>query len=77
MSVTVIAPVTCEIREKNVFSLANSNSPTCTYSATAQASVEYQTLSGCPNTTAIPLENDGGTGTACGHWDDECFGKKM
>lgn len=26
---------------------------------------------------AIPLENDGGSGTACGHWDETCFGAEL
>lgn len=55
--------------------LANSDSPTCTYASDTQATAQYQTLSGC--TTAIPLENDGGSGTACGHWDEECFGAEL
>lgn len=47
------------------------SSPTCSYSSSSQATKEYQTLSGC--TTAVPIENDGGSGTACGHWDETCF----
>ena len=55
--------------------LANSNSVPCRYSANTKASAEYQALSGC--TTAIPIENDGGRGTACGHWDETCFGSEL
>jgi hypothetical protein len=43
----------------------------CTYKADTAASKEYQTLSDC--TTAIPLEREGGAGTACGHWDEDCL----
>ena len=28
-------------------------------------------MSGC--TTAPPVEDEGGEGTACGHWDEQCF----
>jgi hypothetical protein len=43
----------------------------CSYNDGTAASTEYQALSGC--TTAIPVERDGGAGTACGHWDEVCY----
>jgi len=33
--------------------------------------LEYQKLSGCK--TPVPVEYDGGDGTACGHWDEDCL----
>jgi Leishmanolysin len=42
----------------------------CTYQG-FQANHEYQILSGC--NTSVPLENDGGPGTACTHWEIDCF----
>ena len=38
----------------------------------AAANREYQQLSGC--STSIPIETDGSPGTACGHFDEACFG---
>jgi hypothetical protein len=43
----------------------------CTYRVDTAASAEYQALSGC--TTAIPLETEGDTGTACAHWSETCL----
>lgn len=43
----------------------------CSYNLDTAASAEFQALTGC--TTAVPLENDGGDGTACGHWEEDCF----
>jgi hypothetical protein len=54
-----------------MFGLAGDKADGCPYSANSAATVEYQTLSGC--TTSIPIETDGGSGTACSHWDEECF----
>jgi len=45
--------------------------PPCQYLEFSSASREYQSLSGCSD--AIPLEQDGGVGTSCGHWDEDCF----
>ena len=36
----------------------------------ANAGAEWQKL--CPN-GRIPIETDGGAGTAGGHWDEECL----
>jgi hypothetical protein len=35
-----------------------------------KANSEYQQISGCP---AAPTENNGGAGTACSHWDNDCM----
>lgn len=55
--------------EINGFS--NSAQPPCSYNADSKAQEEWQALSGC--TTSIPLEQGGGAGTQCSHWDDRCF----
>jgi hypothetical protein len=34
------------------------------------ANAEYSAISGC---SVVPTELDGGRGTACGHWDEECL----
>jgi len=52
-------------------SLADSDAAPCNYTLQSRASGEYQALSGC--TTAIPLEQTGGAGTACGHWAEDCL----
>jgi hypothetical protein len=51
--------------------LTNNITTPCNYVSNSRASNEYRTLSGC--TTAVPVEQDGGSGTACGHWDETCF----
>ena len=43
----------------------------------ANALAEYRTLTGNPNAAFVPVEQDGGPGTAGGHWDDELFGSEM
>jgi hypothetical protein len=35
-----------------------------------KASIEWQKMTGCPATVPIPVETDGGSGTACSHWDE-------
>lgn len=58
------------------FSLVNySNScpSTPTYSGTSARS-EWNALGGSGN---IPVEDDGGAGTACGHWDEETFNHEL
>jgi len=47
-------------------------SSSCDYNPNGLASEEYQRISGCSG-ASIPVERDGGSGTACGHWDEECF----
>jgi hypothetical protein len=49
----------------------NSVNPPCSYSESSRANAEWQTLSGC--TSAVPMEQTGGSGTQCSHWSDECF----
>jgi hypothetical protein len=39
----------------------------------AHALAEYRTLTGNQGATSIPVEHDGGPGTAGGHWDEETF----
>lgn len=46
------------------------NSEKCPYIG-SNANNEYKALTGC--NAAVPIETDGGGGTACSHWDDECF----
>ena len=43
----------------------------CSYALSSKASQEFQALSGC--NTAVPLENDGGEGTECRHWEEDCY----
>jgi len=43
----------------------------------ANALREYQTLSGNTSATYVPLETDGGEGTANSHWDDDLFGIEL
>lgn len=43
----------------------------------ANALAEYRTLSGNPNATFIPVENDGGPGTAGGHWEESVFNGEL
>jgi Leishmanolysin len=52
---------------------SNSQSGTCPYRG-PKANSEYQAISGCP---AVPPETDGGGGTACGHWDEECLQNEL
>lgn len=49
--------------------LASAATAGCPYRG-AKANAEYQAISGCP---AVPPETDGGGGTACGHWDEDCL----
>jgi hypothetical protein len=52
--------------------LIDSLTQPCSYIASSKAAVEYQKLSGCTTTTAVPVEQDGGQ--ECGaHWDEACF----
>ena len=55
--------------------LSDSGAPPCAYGASTLASMEYQALSDCPASTAIPIEEDFSQGSYCGHWDELCFGK--
>jgi Leishmanolysin len=35
---------------------------------------EFKAISGC---NSVPVEQDGGRGTACSHWDEECMGREL
>jgi Leishmanolysin len=37
----------------------------------ANANREWQSISGCSG--SVPIEADGGEGTACSHWDEDCL----
>jgi len=54
----------------NYLGITGSNAQDCPYYG-ANANAEYQRLSGC--TGSLPTELDGGSGTRCGHFDEECF----
>lgn len=43
----------------------------------AAALAEYRVLTGNANETFIPLENDGGPGTAGGHWEEDIFRSEL
>jgi len=53
--------------------LLSSVIPPCYYSATAKASREWQSATGCPDAVPIPMEQGGTGGTACSHWDETCL----
>jgi len=46
-----------------------------TYTGT-HANAEFQAISGL-TTRTVPIEKDGGPGTAGGHWDEECMPKEL
>lgn len=50
-------------------------SATCPYRYDSKASEEYRALSGCD--AAVPIETDGGAGTKCLHWDEDCFQSEL
>jgi len=54
-------------------SLLSSTRAPCIYRADAKASREWQSATGCPSTVPIPMEQGGGGGTACSHWDETCM----
>ena len=39
-----------------------------------RANDEFRKISGC---SVVPTEQDGGPGTRCGHWDEECLGNEL
>lgn len=47
----------------------------CPYTG-VNANREFRAVSRCP-TVAVPTEQDGGPGTACGHWDEDCLGDEL
>jgi Leishmanolysin len=50
-----------------------STAPDCPYSG-PNAIREYGAISGCD---FLPIEQRGGAGTACGHWDEDCLGIEL
>jgi Leishmanolysin len=50
-----------------------STAPDCPYSG-SNAIREYGAISGCD---FVPIEQTGGPGTACGHWDETCLGIEL
>ena len=38
---------------------------------------EYRTLTGNPSATSVPIEHDGGSGTAGAHWDEDTFNAEL
>lgn len=38
-----------------------------------KANAEFAEISGC---SVVPTEQDGGAGTRCGHWDEDCMGNE-
>jgi hypothetical protein len=58
--------------------LITSTTPPCFHKATSKASNEYQCLSGCPSTSAIPIEkNVGSSGSDCSHWAESCLKNEL
>lgn len=51
------------------------DSPDCPYRYDSKASEEYRAVSGCDS--SIPTESNGGLGTACLHWDEDCFQSEL
>jgi hypothetical protein len=43
----------------------------------ANALREYRTLSGNPSAASVPVEHDGGSGTANAHWDEDRFDNEL
>ena len=41
------------------------------------ALAEYRILAGNPNASFVPVETDGGAGTAFGHWDEQTFNNEL
>jgi len=59
---------------KNLIADANSDTPTFTG---ANATLAYQALFNDPSATGVPIEQDGGAGTALSHWDEETFDNEL
>jgi Leishmanolysin len=54
---------------KGLIQNTGTNSSNCTYLG-KRANSEYETITGCP---VVPLDQTGGVGTRCGHWDESCL----
>jgi len=59
---------------QNLLADANSDNPTFTG---ANATLVYQVLFNDPGATGVPVEQDGGSGTALSHWDEETFDNEI
>ena len=44
--------------------------PPCTYKLDSAASREWQRMSGCDASVPVPIENNGGEGSICNHFDE-------
>lgn len=47
----------------------------CTYNG-INANREYQKITNCTS-SSVPMEEDGGSGTRCSHWDEFCFKNEL
>jgi Ca2+-binding RTX toxin-like protein len=43
----------------------------------AHGLAEYRALTGNPSATSVPIEHDGGSGTAGAHWDEDTFNTEL
>lgn len=59
---------------KSLVNYDNSNCPATPLFTATNAVREYQSLGATGN---VPVEQDGGRGTACGHWDEETFDTEL
>ncbi|GAX21589.1 hypothetical protein FisN_29Hh022 [Fistulifera solaris] len=53
--------------------LINNRDPSCHYKLNSAASRAWQNVTGCGPDVAVPIENEGGSGTACSHFDEQCL----
>jgi hypothetical protein len=53
--------------------LINNRDPSCRYKLNSAASRAWQNVTGCGPEYAVPIENEGGSGTACSHFDEQCL----
>jgi len=59
-----------------IHGLSRKEGSRCVYEANSEASREYQRLSRCGSSRGIPLHQVG-DGSACSHWDENCFDKEL
>ena len=57
--------------------LLSSRKPTCNYKLQSAASRAWQNVTGCGPEYAVPMENEGGPGTACAHFDEACLRSEL
>eukprot|EP00543_Licmophora_paradoxa_P009220 CAMPEP_0202469224 /NCGR_PEP_ID=MMETSP1360-20130828/77847_1 /ASSEMBLY_ACC=CAM_ASM_000848 /TAXON_ID=515479 /ORGANISM="Licmophora paradoxa, Strain CCMP2313" /LENGTH=232 /DNA_ID=CAMNT_0049094501 /DNA_START=143 /DNA_END=838 /DNA_ORIENTATION=+ len=48
--------------------------PSCNQYSGVNANREYNTITGCPR---VPIETEGGGGTACGHFTEDCLQREL